>query len=193
MSGKQQKCCFFLSVLQPTRRREGGAVFKSPSKIGRWVGGIARWPPRAFEGRKARQASQSHSRATPKPTDRQPIGSQLRPQSHHKATPKPPQSHPRASCKPCAWKGAARSCTWRKFLPGRSPHREGEFGAPADCVRSCGCRSRDYLDIQREARKARGSRIKVLPNLLLTGQPGLLQIICLFEERASGCQKTDCP
>ena len=164
MSGKQQKCCFFLAVLQPTRRREGGAVFKSPSKIGRWVGGIARWPPRAFEGRKARQA-----------------------------TPKPPQSHPRASCKPCAWKGAARSCTWRKFLPGRSPHREGEFGAPADCIRCCGCRSGDSLDIQHEARKARGSQVKVLPNLLLTGQHSLLQITRLFEERASGCQKTDCP
>ena len=123
MSGKQQKCCFFLAVLQPTRRREGGAVFKSPSKIGRWVGGIARWPPRAFEGRKARQASQSHSRATPKPTDRQPIGSQLRPQSHHKATPKPPQSHLKATHEPVA------SHVLGRGLRGPAP---GESFYPAD-------------------------------------------------------------
>jgi hypothetical protein len=37
------------------------------------------------------------------------------------------------------------------------------------------------------------ARVKILPNLLLTGQPGLLQITRLFKERASGCQKTDCP
>ena len=128
-----------------------------------------RWSPRAFataDGRrlpqKAGPATQSHPRATPKPTARQPIRNPEPPQGHPKATLKPPQSHPRASCKPLAWKEPARSCTRRRFLRGGSPHREPHFGAPADCVRSCGCRSGDYLGIQREARKARGSRVKGL-------------------------------
>ena len=34
---------------------------------------------------------------------------------------------------------------------------------------------------------------EILPNLLLTGQPGLLQISRPFKERACWCQKTDCP